>query len=353
MVQEFTKNVERLFAEIVTDKSQECAHSADELLAVLQRKVTLPVGIIDNNRLLRLVYDNVTIDLQHNLSGMQIVYNSDYQMTLKDLYCCDVRQLSEFVLSLERDIPKWRHIWVVENKVSKMRVRMQDRVKSIFSEMRTVWKNSPYPIKDNLIQQYRLRYYNLKACQLMLDIGNPYWENKTTEQDILEECRLYHINAPIESWCEEYDEFQNLLSKLRDEKERRLEEQKRQRKKEHHLAQLKKQKLQAYIKTMELHPGFNVTIQLYLVLQRGFLAPTFFGVDFCINKFVESYSIYYEHFDKLFPKVIDTIKRINDIMPELNSRLKGRPFSSFDYHESDDRLIVQIRNIINELKNSA
>ena len=153
MVQEFTKNVERLFAEIVTDKSQECAHSADKLLAVLQRKVTLPVGIIDNNRLLRLVYDNVTIDLHHNLSGMQIVYNSDYQMTLKDLYCCDVRQLSEFVLSLERDIPKWRHIWVVENKVSKMRVRMQDRVKSIFSEMRTVWKNSPYPIKDNLIQQ--------------------------------------------------------------------------------------------------------------------------------------------------------------------------------------------------------
>ena len=350
MVQEFTKNVERLFAEIVTDKSQECAHSADELLAVLQRKVTLPVGIIDNNRLLRLVYDNVTIDLQHNLSGMQIVYNSDYQMTLKDLYCCDVRQLSEFVLSLERDIPKWRHIWVVENKVSKMRVRMQDRVKSIFSEMRTVWKNSPYPIKDNLIQQYRLRYYNLKACQLMLDIGNPYWENKTTEQDILEECRLYHINVPIESWCEEYDEFQNLLSKLRDEKERRLEEQKRQQEKERHLIRLKQQKLQAFIKAIEFHPGFSVEVRPNIYDSIMASVFTRYTIFFKINNNAVSCIVSYNDIDKFIPKMIDAIKRINDIIPDLNSTYKGRKLF---YHAVKNPFAVQIRNIINELKKSA
>ena len=348
MVQEFTKNIQRLFTEIVVDKCQKCVHNADELLAVLQRKVTLPISVIKDGGHIRLVYDNVTIELRHDLASLQIVYNSDYQMTLGGLSSCDIHQLSEFVLSLERDIPKWQHIWMAESKVCKMRLHMQDRVKSIMSEMRTVWKENPYPIKDNLIQQYRLRYYNLKACQLMLNIGNPYWENKTTEQEILEECRLYHINAPIESWCEEYDELLNQCSKLRDERERRMEEWKRQQEKEHHLAQLKKLKLQAFIKTMEFHPEFCVTVCNISEYRRP-VAPILFGVDFTINKDVVPYRAYYTDFDRLFPKITDAIKRINDLMPDLNNTLKDN--TTF-YYATDNRFAVQICKIIDELNNS-
>ena len=348
MVQEFTKNIQRLFTEIVADKPKKCVHNADELLAVLQRKVTLPVSVIKEGKHIRLVYDNVTVELQHDLSSMLIVYNSDYQMTLDGLSSCDIHQLSEFVLSLERDIPKWQHIWMAESKVCKMRLHMQDRVKSIMSEMRTVWE-SPYPIKDNLIQQYRLRYYNLKACQLMLNIGNPYWENKTTEQEILEECRLYHINAPIESWCEEYDELLNQCNKLRDERERELEEWERQQEKECHLAQLKKLKLQAFIKTIEFHPEFSVTVYNIFEYPRP-VAPILFGVDFTIKKDPTPYRAYYKDFDRLFPKITDAIKRINDIMPDLNNTLKD---NTRFYQAKDNRFAVQICKIIDELNNSS
>jgi hypothetical protein len=50
---------------------------------------------------------------------MDIAYNSDYQMTFHDLTSCDLHQLSEFILALERDIPKWRHIWVADDKLRK------------------------------------------------------------------------------------------------------------------------------------------------------------------------------------------------------------------------------------------
>ena len=349
MVQEFTKNIRRLFTEIATEKHQEHTSDAAELLAVLQRKVTLPISVIRNSEHIRLVYDNVTVELRHDPSSMQIVYNSDYQLTLDDFSSYDVHQLAEFVLSLERDIPRWRHIWMAESKVCKMRLRMQDRVKSIMREMRTVWQENPYPIKDNLIQQYRLRYYNLKACQLMLNIGNPYWENKTTEQEILEECRLYHINAPIESWCEEYDELLNLCSKLRDERERKLEEWKRQQEKECHLAQLKKLKLQAFIKTMEFHPEFCVTV--YNIFEYPSpVAPILFGIDFTIKKAPTPYRAYYKDFDRLFPKITDAIKRINDLMPYLNNTLKD---NTRFYHATDNRFAVQICKIIDELNNSS
>ena len=346
MVQEFIKNVRRLFTEIATKKHQEQTHNAAELLAVLQRKVTLPISIIRNSEHIRLVYDNVTVELRHDLSSMQIVYNSDYQLTLDNLSFYDVHQLAEFVLSLERDIPRWRHIWMAENKVSKMRLRMEERMKSIMREMRTVWQENPYPIKDNLVQQYRLRYYNLKACQLMLSIGNPYWENKATEQEIFEECQLYHVDPPMETWCEEFSQLIDQCNKQRNEKERRMEEQKRQREKERHLAQLKKQKFQAYINMMEFYPGFNVTIQVDYVVRRKHLAPTFFAINFCINKDVAPYSVYYTNIDKMFPKIIDAIKRINDIMPDLNSTLKDdTPF----YYAKDNQFAVQICKIIEGL----
>ena len=351
MVQEFTKNIRRLFTEIATKKHQEHTPDAAELFAVLQRKVTLPISVIRNSEHIRLVYDNVTVELRHDLSSMQIVYNSDYQLTLDDLSSYDVHQLAEFVLSLERDIPRWRHIWMAENKVSQMRLRMEERMKSIMREMRTVWKEKPYPIKDNLIQQYRLRYYNLKACQLMLNIGNPYWENKTTEQEILEECRLYHINAPIESWCEEYNELQNQCSKLKDERERRMEEQKRQQEKLRHLIQLKQQKIQALIKTMEFHPGFSVAVRTNAVSSRNIAGAYVYTIFFCINQDKMSYMIRYKDIDKFIPMMTNAIKRINDIMPDLNSTIKDGTLLYLNWFgiERNNRFADQISKILDEL----
>lgn len=351
MVQEFTKNVRRLFTEIATKKHQEHTPDAAELLAVLQRKVTLPINVIRNSEHIRLVYDNVTVELRHDLSSMQIVYNSDYQLTLDDLSSYDVHQLAEFVLSLERDIPRWRHIWMAENKVSKMRLRMEERMKSIMREMRTVWQENPYPIKDNQIQQYRLRYYNQKACQLMLNIGNPYWENKATEQEIFEECQLYHVDPPMETWCEEFSQLTDQCNKQRNEKERKKEEQACQQDKLCHLIQLKKQKIQALIKTMEFHPGFSVAVRTNAVGPRKIVGAYVYNIDFCINQDKMHYFIRYKDIDKFISMMTDAIKRINDIMPDLNSTLKDDTLLYLNWFgiERNNRFADQISKIIEEL----
>ena len=40
-------------------------------------------------------------------------------MAFHDLTSCDLHQLSDFILALELDIHKWRHIWVAINKLHK------------------------------------------------------------------------------------------------------------------------------------------------------------------------------------------------------------------------------------------
>lgn len=47
MIKEFSDNVQRLFNDIVTDKTKEHSHTAKELLAVLRCKVTQPIKIME------------------------------------------------------------------------------------------------------------------------------------------------------------------------------------------------------------------------------------------------------------------------------------------------------------------
>lgn len=342
MIQEFTTNVQRLFAEIVTDRHPKNSHDADELLSVLQRKVTLPVRVIKKDKRICMVYDNVTIELRHDLSAMQIVYNSDYQMTFNKLSSCDVHQLSEFILSLERDIPKWRYIWIAQDILCKKKLHVHEQVKHAMHEIETKLLSVQDAVSISTIEQCRLRYYNLKTSLLMLEIGNPFWKNKATEQDIFEECHLYHIDPPMELWCEEFAQILDECNKIRDEK---IEEEKRQVEKAKHLITLKQRQLQAIIKTMELHSGFRVEVhRLIPLLYKP--AITSLTIHFIINEDVAHVDFINSKTTTFLPKIIDAIQRINDIIPDLNRTLKSdMPF----YCVTDNRHAVQICKIIEEL----
>lgn len=348
MIQEFTTNVQRLFAEIVTDRHPKNSHDADELLSVLQRKVTLPVRVIKKDKRICMVYDNVTIELRHDLSAMQIVYNSDYQMTFNKLSSCDVHQLSEFILSLERDIPKWRYIWIAQNILCKKKLHVHEQVKHAMHEIEAKLLSVQEAVSISTIEQCRLRYYNLKTSLLMLEIGNPFWKNKATEQDIFEECRLYHIDPPMELWCEEFAQILNECNKIRDEKIRKIEEKKRQEEKENHLLKLKQRQLQAIIKTIELHPGFRVEVHRYV---PTYLLPpprTGLVILFIINEDVVPIDFVASEITTFLPKVMSAIQRINDIIPDLNRTLNNAWRIPF-YSVTDNRRAVQICKIIEEL----
>ena len=56
MIKEFSDNVQRLFNDIVTDKTKEHSHTAKELLAVLRCKVTQPIKIMEEASCVCLIY---------------------------------------------------------------------------------------------------------------------------------------------------------------------------------------------------------------------------------------------------------------------------------------------------------
>ena len=346
MIHEFTNNVQRLFSQMVTARQQITNHDADELLSILQQKVPLPICTVKKQGKLRCVYYNVTIEMPIELSSMQIAYNGDFQVTLKDLSHYDVHQLAAFVLALEHDTSQWH----AEKKVHEMLPRMEKRIQSVVSEMQTVFSSQRDPLKDDDIQLYRMRYYNLKACQLLLSHGDPYWMNKATEQEILDQFGLYKIDVPIESWRKEYDELLVRCGKLKEERDRVREEKKRKLEKLQHLINIKQLKLAALINAIELHPEFKVTVRQVYDIKRLTPKTCFYRIYFSLKDESTGCVIRYDEIDERIPKILDAIRRVNDLVPELIRMADENGLRCYFWSKRLGPTMERINSIIDELK---
>ena len=329
MIKEFSDNVQRLFDETVKDKSVQTNQSAPDLLDVLLRKVTQPIQVFKDDTCVRAIYYNVSVSLANDLSSMGIAYNSDYQMTLHSLTSCDLHQSSEFILALERDIPKWRHIWVADDKLRKEKAKIGERVVSSLQQFRYDLMSGQMHDDEKRIERFRIKYYNLKACKMCLDNDNPFWENKKTEAEILEECRTLHMDPPMEQWYSDFTDFVDRCKKMRDERDRKREEQKREQEKIRHLIRIKQLKLEALINSIELHDHFSVTVEQRLLNDhvrffRSRPIPSkdgHFEIIFKINDASTRVSVKFNDVDRCTPAIISAIKRINDMIPELRNTL--------------------------------
>lgn len=329
MIKEFSDNVYRLFDETVQDKSVRTNQSAADLLDVLHRKVTQPIQVFEDNTCVRAIYYNVSVSLAKDLSSMNIAYNSDYQMTLHDLTSCDLHQLSEFILALERDIPKWRHIWVADEKLRKEKAKIGERLESSLQQFRYDWMSEDAHDDEKRIERFRIKYYNLQACKMCLDNDNPFWENKKTEAEILEECRTLHMDPPMEQWYSGFTDFVDGCRQMRDERDRKREEQKRKLEKLRHLVRIKQLKLEALINAIEFHDHFSVTVELRFLDShvRSFgrrpipSRDSYFELIFKINDVSTRFSININDVERCTPAVISAVKRVNDMIPELSDTL--------------------------------
>ena len=254
--------------------------------------------------------------LKNDLSRMDIAYNSDFQMSFPDISSCDLHQVSEFILALERDIPKWKHIWIASDKRRKEKKKMVDRQKSAMREFRARWMEvSSYDEKE-LTEKFRIKYYNLKACELCIADNNPFWKNKDSEKEILEECRTFHLNPPMEQWYTEFTEFVEQCRETRDERDRQRAEAKREQEKMRHLIQIKLMKFEALISSIEFHQDFSVCIY-----KSKSYRGRFFHVYFRILDASAQHIWPVNEIDHCAQRIIDTIKRINDMIPELRNAL--------------------------------
>lgn len=329
MIKEFSDNVQRLFDEAVQDRSVQACQSAADLLDVLHRKVTQPIQVFKDNSSVRAIYYNVSVTMANDLSSMDIAYNSDYQMTFHDLTSYDLHQLSEFILALERDIPKWRHIWVADDKLRKEKAKIGERLESSLQQFRYDWMSGQMHDDEKRIERFRIKYYNLQACKMCLDNDNPFWENKKTEAEILEECRTLHMDPPMEQWYADFTDFVDGCRQMRDERDRKREEQKRKLEKLRHLVRIKQLKLEALIHSIEFHDHFSVTVELRFLGShfRSFgrqpipSKDSYFELIFKINDVSTRVSININDVERCTPSVISVIKRVNDMIPELRDTL--------------------------------
>lgn len=104
-------------------------------------------------------------------------------MTFHDLASCDLHQMSELILALERDIPKWRHVWMADVKLRKEKAKIGERLVSSLQQFRYDWMSEEGQNDEKRIERFRIKYYNLQACKMCLDNDNPFWENKKTEAE--------------------------------------------------------------------------------------------------------------------------------------------------------------------------
>lgn len=329
MIKEFPDNVQHLFNEIVTDKTKAHSYTAGQLVAVLRCKVTKPIKIIEEASRVCVVYYNVSIIMPDNLSEMKIAYNSEYQMTFNKISSCDLHQLSEFILALERDIPKWKHIWVADDKLKKEQAKIGERVKSAMRQFRSDWMSVWAKDDEKMIEKFRIKYYNLKACKMCLENDNPFWENKATEVEILDECRTLHIDPPMELWYTEFSDYVDECKQIRDERDRQREEAKRKEEKMRHLIRIKQLKFEAIIKSVEFHQDFKVEVESHLP-QRNIsffsrqAVPSmngYFLMRFKISGATTECRVSFNDVDRCTPAIINTINRINDMIPELHDTL--------------------------------
>lgn len=318
MNRDFVNNVTKLFHEIVTDCKETA--SAAELNAFLQRKKILPLKSYEADNRLKLTYYNVSLDVASDLSSMQIIYTSDIAVTLNDLQHYDVFQLSEFVMALERDIPRWTHIWATERQLARERVTINERIKSTLKEIRNGWVEGLATAAK--IKEYRIMYYNIKATELMLQNSNPFWTNKKSEAEILEECQVFHVDAPIEQWLDSWNNFVDECNKKKAQHERLLEEQHIKLMKQIHLAKLKQLKLEANVKTIMLHPFVTLKVWTSFGVCGEFdVRRGSYYITLGIDKAHVVFDINYYALDMSLKMVVESLKRINDLAFELKNTL--------------------------------
>ena len=317
----FTDSVQDLYQSVVTQRDAQ-GHSAKQLLDLLYCRPTHPIRAQWEDHQLVVTYYNVSLQLRDDLSAMLVSYNSDYQLLLHDLTHNNLQQLADFVLALERDIPRWKHLWLSAEQLALQKAKMNQRYASVMHEIQHSLTSEKENVSSEREKQYRIQFYNLKAMQLMLEKDIALWERRRTEEEILDQCMLYHIVPPMEQWYEEWQTFSANCSSMKDERIRKKEELRHTLLKMQHLVQIKKAKINAMLKSIEYHPLVKAEVDADFwgeglkMIKRGY---------YRINLSIYNAPIYldlkFRQIDTCIRRVVEAIQRINDIAPELQRNI--------------------------------
>lgn len=319
MNDKFKTNVEKLYDDMVSSGNSG-AYNIEELVDILLRRATRPLRVDGQTHSVRLTYYNVTIILARDLTSMQTVYNSDFQLTLHHIASASPHRLADFITALERDIPQWKHIWLRYDKLCAEKVKMSQRVNSTIRDIRHRWTKGTTMPSLHEREEFRIRYFNAKARQFLLEQDNPFWQNCRTEAEIIEQCLVYHVTPPVEQWLEEWTAIADACNAVAEEHQREREEQARAIQKARHLVNLKEMKLKGVLSTIEFHPSVCMSVHSQFCFSHSIDYALNYGryvvcLDFCGLEF--RIYISYGQIDSDMDYLVNALLGLNDLVPEL------------------------------------
>lgn len=323
MIQEFQANVEKLFYEMVPVGGTTTSDS-EALVTILRRRAIRPIRTNYRPDDVQVTYYNVTIVIAHDLSLMHIVYNSDFRHTLRHIACADLHRLADFIVALERDIPQWKHIWMSHDLLIREKMRMEQKVRNVMRSLRKQMTKMRRTITEEEQEAGRIHFYNLRAHELMLEHDNPFWRNRKTEPEIIEQCLVYHITPPVERWLKEWTSFSDVCSSIVEERQRIREEKERAAQKAHHLVHLKDLKMYALLNTIEFHPSVIMNVAYVFNIYPGVADPLRNGAYYVTLQFEDAlvgFKLKYYQVDAVLYPLVDSCRQLNDLWPELQEAL--------------------------------
>lgn len=202
-------------------------------------------------------------------------------------------------------------------------LRTENRIKESLRQIRQAFTKSKTPVTEHMKEQYRMRYYNVKALQLLLANNVFVWNNCKNEESLLAQLQEHSLVPSLEHWHTEYHTFvQDCIdSKLKREQEREAAQ--LWLNKQQHLVRLKQLKLQSHINQLKLHRGVTVIVGSSFVYTHGQKCRVEgrYNIRISIDSAEQSLSLQYDQVDKCLDKLLDIIKQINHMVPQLRKQI--------------------------------
>lgn len=327
MDKQFYDRVEELFNSTVTAREED-AHSAQELLDILNWQDPCPNTTIWDDDKLRIIYDSVSIVVTTSpFATMTVFYLSNYTASFTDVHHCDTKQLAEFILALTHSIPQWEQHWMSDLTLRLDKSRISEIQRISIRNLRREITSDRNCISGEQKERLRQRFFRIKTRGQIPEVNQ----------------------SPREDWSEEWTTFLEECEREKAEREKKREERQNMLMKKHHLIQMKYLKLKSLTKTLEFHPLLKVEVSEHFNKKRADATEFgFYRLGLTIGNVEIPIFINYDKVDIYATKYIEVIRKVNDLLSELEKSLiiesKGRNWSLVDRQTDFNYLITDTIN---------
>ena len=319
---QFANNVHRLYDKYITAMQSPEENSDGDCIAML-KKESAPLKAIENQDDVQFIYDNLSLCIRHDLSSMSISYVGEDSVVFTDVDKYAPRQLLAFIDAIEQDTIRLQDLWHKEKiERRKQRIRFLQLQKRCFRKFRLSWMSVMELKNPRLNEQYLIRYLNLRGYETVLSS----WIHKNNIEEIKDECIQLGLGDVVQQWRKDFVHFTNQCASIKNSNKLKREDKLKIQEKARHLTSIKRVKLEALLKSIDLDRDFKVFIDYILA---NFLRKTHefwftIGLHLKIRNATCDYILNGVNLETKTLDLVESISKINDIVPRLSKLVEEK-----------------------------